>query len=388
MNQQALSKLRKARSAVLQGYPLFGSLLLKQKLVEAVTLPGGSPNKTMATDGKHIYYNPDFVLGVSMEELHFVVAHEACHPAFLHHTRRGDRDPDRWNQAGDYAINSVLKQAGLPVPDYALYDPQYTGMSTDRIYGMLPEPPKGDDGKGNGNGSGEPDTSMPGAVIDAPCDTPEEVREEEHDWQVAMTQAANFAPAGSVPSETLEEIRGLAKPAVNWRERLQQFMQDLARKDYSWARQNRRYIAQGMYLPALKSEELPPILFVVDASGSMPQDKLRQAVSEIQVVLDDLQPEFVDVIAHDTSVTQVGRYEVGDIIEAKIPTGGGTKFAPATEWIAQADEQYAAVIWFTDLMTNDWSRCEIPDIPLIWIDYYGGCKPQFGDEHVVIEEEA
>ena len=46
---------------------------------------------TMATDGQVIKYNPDFVLGLPMEEIKGVLIHEALHVVWGHHLRRGDR---------------------------------------------------------------------------------------------------------------------------------------------------------------------------------------------------------------------------------------------------------------------------------------------------------
>ena len=86
-------KLRNARAVVVQAHPFFGALLLNQKVVETRKIP------TCATDGTHLYFNPDWVLATPNDELQGTCAHEALHPGFCHHTRRGNRNPRLWNEA-------------------------------------------------------------------------------------------------------------------------------------------------------------------------------------------------------------------------------------------------------------------------------------------------
>ena len=127
-NEEALQRFRFARAHVVQGSPFFGSFLLRQEPVEAPHV------ETMATDGKRVYYNPEYVLAAPIEQLHFDCAHEALHAALLHHLRRGGRDFGRWNEAADYATNPILKQAGFHLPDDALLDPQFEGLNAEEIF--------------------------------------------------------------------------------------------------------------------------------------------------------------------------------------------------------------------------------------------------------------
>ena len=64
------------------------------------------------------------------------VAHEVMHVANGHCWRQGARDPDRWNDACDYAINPIVLSAGLVLPKGALIDARYTGKSAEEIYGV------------------------------------------------------------------------------------------------------------------------------------------------------------------------------------------------------------------------------------------------------------
>jgi predicted metal-dependent peptidase len=90
----------------------------------------------MATDGVSLYFNPEFVDTLNSATLAGVLAHEVMHPALQHHVRRCGRDPRRWNEACDYAINPLLLDAGLSLPEGVLVDHRFRGMSAEQIYNL------------------------------------------------------------------------------------------------------------------------------------------------------------------------------------------------------------------------------------------------------------
>ena len=126
----ASERIRKARTALLLDHPFFGSLLFRLKSEECRAIP------TMATNGVVLRYNSAFVDTLNAATLAGVLAHEVMHPALQHHTRRAKRDPRRWNEACDYAINPLLLDAGLSLPDDVLVDPRFRGMSAEQIYNL------------------------------------------------------------------------------------------------------------------------------------------------------------------------------------------------------------------------------------------------------------
>ena len=50
-------------------------------------------------------------------------------------TRRGNRNPARWNMACDYSINPIPLDAGLTLPKDVLIDNRFRGLSAERISG-------------------------------------------------------------------------------------------------------------------------------------------------------------------------------------------------------------------------------------------------------------
>lgn len=413
-------KLRKARSELVLSFPFFGALALRQEVRITTDV------ETMATNGKELFANPFFVLDTPMPQLIGVVAHECLHPGLCHHVRRGDREPRQWNEATDLVINPILLEAGFELPEQALVDPDFTGMHAEDVYAARARPqippndggagddqshggePSGSEGPSQGgsddsDGEGEddsqsddqddtqsdgtegdqagdvpretpdqiPDCGGCGAIMDAPAMSEPERQQEESEWKVAMTQAANLArAAGDLPGSIERIVDELTNPKADWRDLLRRFMDQFAKADYTWETPNRRMIADGLYLPSLRSEQMPPFLFEIDASASMPPESLRQALSEVQAIVDELQPEFIDVAVHDTQQRGSFRFEPGDRIDDfSVKAGGGTKFGPVVDWIKEQPEDYAVVIWFTDLYVNDLHRVKELHQPVIFIDY-------------------
>ena len=207
----------------------------------------------MTTDDVSLYFNPQFVETLSAAEIAGTLAHEVMHPALQHHTRRGGRNPRRWNMACDYAINPMLLDAGLTLPKDVLLDNGFRGMSAERIYNLLEEEEQNqsssrdadsesqDDSADSGGGSKSPESgnsdkdnddipSVPqtpggiGQVVDAPEPENGEANtgaEQARDWQIAVEQAENVAKlAGKLPAGVTRSLEAAQAARVAWRELL------------------------------------------------------------------------------------------------------------------------------------------------------------------------
>jgi predicted metal-dependent peptidase len=242
----ATVRIQKARTTLLLDHPFFGSLLFRLKGCESRAIP------TMATDGVSLYFNPEFVDALNSATLAGVLAHEVMHPALLHHVRRSGRKPRRWNEACDYAINPLLLDAGLSLPEGVLVDNRFRGMSAEQIYNLR-EPdaqPQSagqdetneDAGAGSGKATDEQggvdSPSAPvtdgdiGQVLDAPLPDEDTLSAEEQarDWSVALNQAVTLSKqAGKSPAGLARTLEGAAEAAVDWRELLRRLWSDILR---------------------------------------------------------------------------------------------------------------------------------------------------------------
>lgn len=118
-------------------YPLFGAIVANLNYVEDYDCRDYHGNPTLGTNGKTIYYHPDFVGGLSSDEQIFAFAHEVCHIAFDHIYRSKDKDPETWNIATDAVINASLKADGLTLIDGVVDIPRALHYSAEEMYTEL-----------------------------------------------------------------------------------------------------------------------------------------------------------------------------------------------------------------------------------------------------------
>jgi len=391
MNQHNNNKLhgvvriQKARTTLLLDHPFFGTLLFRLGATPCSSIA------TMATNGVSLFYNPEFVDTLNAAELAGVLAHEVLHPALQHHTRRGDRNPARWNIACDYAINPILIDAGLTLPKDVLIENRFRGMSAERIYNLIEQdenqagssrgeenaPRDAPDGAGNNAeqngdaGSGAQAPSTPGGVgqvLDAPQpeagDGPS-ISEQARDWQIAVEQAETVAKvAGKLPGGAVRALEASQAARVDWRELLRRAWSDTIPADYSWMRPNRRHIWSGLYLPGMASEGVGEIAIAVDCSGSVGPRQLGLFEAEVRSILAGQVPQLVHVIYFDAAVQNVETYQAGQPISLSPVGGGGTDFRPCFDWIREQGIMPQTLVFLTDLCGR--FPNEAPQYPVIW----------------------
>jgi predicted metal-dependent peptidase len=388
----AFVRIQKARTTLLLDHPFFGSLLFRLKGRESRSIP------TMATDGVSLYYNPEFVDTLNSATLAGVLAHEVMHPALQHHMRRSKRDPSRWNEACDYAINPLLLDAGLSLPEGVLVDHRFRGMSAEQIYNLREAEAKPQSGgqnsanDGAGTGAGETPERQGnkdgpaapvteggiGQVLDAPLPNEETPTAEEQarEWSVAVNQAVTLSKqAGKAPVGLARTLEGAAEATVDWRELLRRLWSDTIPADSSWMQPNRRHIWNGLYLPGVVREGVGEIAIAVDCSGSVNALLLRLFEVEVCSILEGQRPQCVHVLYFDTEVHKVETYQAGEQVHLNPVGGGGTDFAPCFSWLAEHGIQPQTLVFLTDLYGT--FPDDAPSYPVLWAST-GGRHAPFG----------
>ena len=358
-------RIIKARTALVLEHPFIGSIALNLPFNFNDEIP------TARTNGKRIEYNPRFVEALKDEEIKFLVAHECFHPMLEHNFRRGGRSPRRWNQAGDYVINQLLTDDGIgKMPDGGLLNPQLHQAgngTTDGIYNLLPE--DSDDGGGE---HGDPmDDCEDGDG------SPAEKEQQAAEWKVKVAQAAQAAKMMGKMSAGLERlVAEVLQPKVDWRDVLRKFVERCKNDTRSYARPNRRFLAQGMYLPSVSGESLGEMVFAIDCSGSIDQKTIDQFAAEIRTVKEEGNPSAIHLIYFDSEVSHYEKFGRDDDLHVEPHGGGGTDFAPVFEFMAERQIEPVAVIFLTDLCCNSFGNQ--PDCPVLWVSTDDGTAP-FGE---------
>lgn len=114
-------------------YPFFGSVVASSNFISEPAVG------TAGTDGKNIYYNPNFIESITDEQKIFIFAHEICHIAFNHIFRSENKDKKIWNIATDSVINAFLKQDDLPMVEGGVDIPQAINYDAEEMYKKLLE---------------------------------------------------------------------------------------------------------------------------------------------------------------------------------------------------------------------------------------------------------
>ena len=344
--------MAKARIALMERSPFFSTLVLRMGVVWDE--PGVG---TMATDGVRLFADRAFTASLSDDECLGVLAHEALHVALFHHTRRGGRDPRRWNVAADHAINLGLLADGFTLPAGGLADPRFKDMTAEAIYAALPD----DTDSGSA-------AQTWGAVMDAPTggegEAPD-MQAADREAQEAVQQAANVARMrGEHSPHVGRALAAMGTTSVDWRDVLHAVGREATAHRTTWARPSRRHINRRVYRPGRVPCGVSRIAVIVDTSGSIDANALARFMGELAEVADVHKPAAVDILHCDTAIRWRGEMHRGDDPPMEINGGGGTDLAPAFDAVRD-DPTVRACICFTDL---HWRHADVAplDVPTVW----------------------
>jgi predicted metal-dependent peptidase len=363
-----MRRLSKAKTSLILESPFVGTIALNMPFLLSDEVP------TAATNGKRVLFNPSFIADMTDEELKFLVAHEVFHPMMDHNFRRGERNPRKWNRACDYVINQLLTQEGIgKMPSGGLLNAQIYqagGGTSDGIYNIL-EDETGDDGGGYADGNGPFDDCEDAEGSNA------EQAQAQAEMKIKVAQAAQAAKMmGKLSANMQRLVDEVLQPKVDWRDVLQRFAQKARTDQRTYARPNRIFAAQGLYLPSISGEVMGEFAFAVDCSGSVTPQDINQAAAEVTYVFEQLGPVKLHVIYFDSTVSHADTYTAGDTLDIKPHGGGGTAFSPVFRYMEEHDMNPVACVFLTDLYCNDFGP--EPDYPVLWVST-GADRAPFGE---------
>jgi predicted metal-dependent peptidase len=356
-----LDKLITARVGLLLRHPFFGNMATRLKIVEA-----SSWCRTLATDGRHFYYNLEFVNKMNPKECEFGFAHEVLHNVFDHMGRRDGRDPKLSNIAADYAVNQILKdeKIGIAPSFIKIYqDNKYRGWSYEQIYDELYEKAEkidlsqlGElldehlDGEGEGGGQeGDGDGQEGGSG--RPVLTAEEKKQIRDEIREAMVSAYQSAGAGKTPAGIARLITDFTEPKMDWRELLRMNIQSILKSNFSFSRPNRKSQHCGAILPGMTNDETVDVSVAIDMSGSISDAMANDFISEVKGIMDEYQDFTLDLWCFDTDVYAYQKFtsdNADEILEYKVKGGGGTDFDVNFEFMKEQGIEPKKFIMFTD----------------------------------------
>jgi predicted metal-dependent peptidase len=378
-------KIEKVRVQLVFNHPFFSALVLNLQNKVYETKDNPHQVATAAVDGKYIYYCREWCDKLTVDELMGVIIHETLHVAHSHILpwRRGWRQPDIWNMAGDYVVNGIIDANGMKLPKEVLLDKKYADMSTEEVYreleakadkikvpgsssffGDLRDPSKeGEGGEGGGKGGNNPGNGSGRPLTEA------EQREMEQDWNNRLVDAAVSArQQGKAPAGMDRILDEITNPRIPWHAYLDNLVGEVLRDDYAFERPDRRFLQQGIYLPDLYNEGAM-VAVVIDTSGSIGQEEMGLFLSEALGILASKNVTRIRLMCCDAKVTFDKYLTPNSPIPSNLPGGGGTDFRPPFSRINRAQEKPQMVIYLTDLCGT---FPEEPEYPVIWVAHNNG----------------
>lgn len=419
-----IKRLLLSRMRILYNHGFYGLLLMH--MIYAVS----EEIETACTDGVRITFGIDFLDSLSDSELDFVMMHEILH-VVLQHCFRGDvEDPEAYNIAADIVVNSNimlengLKASSITLSKYGIAmhvapdgkeGHEYTA---EQVYAMLPKNlnkkgnnkcpgsavgrAKKENKKGNNKGPGSAvgrakkeiskEQHQPVRVWD---DHSQWGKYEEDDtlrdvWVKRFKDAAEAIKIrdpsnarGLLPAFAERILKELKKSQTDWHTILNDFVQEEV-VDYSFSPPDRRFDDSPFFLPDFngKEDRVEDILFMIDTSGSMSDDMIAAAYSEVKGAIDQFNGKLKGWLGFfDAAIIKPQPFSDENEFKIIKPAGGGgTDFQIIFEYVFHhmSDKLPASIIILSDGDAPFPLEKLAGGIPVLWLLNNEEVNPPWG----------
>lgn len=419
-----IKRLLLSRMRILYNHGFYGLLLMH--MIYAVS----EEIETACTDGVRITFGIDFLDSLSDSELDFVMMHEILH-VVLQHCFRGDvEDPEAYNIAADIVVNSNImlengmKASSITLSKYGIAmhvapdgkeGHEYTA---EQVYAMLP---KNLNKKGNNKSPGSAvgrakkenkkgNNKGPGSAVGR---AKKEISKEQHQpvrvwddhsqwgkyeeddtlrdvWVKRFEDAAEAIKIrdpsnarGLLPAFAERILKELKKTQTDWRTILNDFIQEEV-VDYSFAPPDRRFDDSPFFLPDFngKEDRVEDILFMIDTSGSMSDDMIAAAYSEVKGAIDQFNGKLKGWLGFfDAAIIKPQPFSNENEFKTIKPAGGGgTDFQIIFEYVFHhmSDKLPASIIILSDGDAPFPLEKLAGGIPVLWLLNNDEVNPPWG----------
>lgn len=398
-------RLLLARMRILCNNGFYGLLLMH------MTYSIDESTETAYTDGKRIAFSPKFMDSLSDNELDFILMHEILHVVLRHCARGGNCDRDAFNIACDVVVNSniklscnndiksiTLKQWGESM-HLAPNGKEGHNYTAEEVYEMLSLPKKGKKGEdaagGGAEGRGNKGKGKTGRNSSRPWDDHTRWSGYEEDDSLRDVWVKRFEDAckaveireattgrGLMPAFAERLWKEIKQPQTDWRLLLNDFVQEEI-NDYSFSPPDRRFDDSSFFLPDFNEKEdlVEDILFMIDTSGSMSDEMIAHAFSEVKGAIEQFDGKLKGWLGcFDAAIIEPKPFS--DIEEFKLikaAGGGGTNFQIIFEYVAKYMEKPpASIIVLTDGYAPFPEEKETGGIPVLWLLNNEDVQPPWG----------
>ena len=356
LSREAQRRLQAARLWIAANRPYYSKAVFSCPVI-----PAAAPARVGIDERWRIYANSEFLESLTVERAAVELIHVLNHALRDHAQRARNASVDAmtapaWNAAADCEINDDLCEDDLIEDDDWLF-PETLGMDefmpAEHYYRHLLDngvPVQVNIECGSGCHSHHVDHELD-ADTEALSDFDRTLLK--RTVASAITDHQKAHGAGSVPEGLARWAQQTLHPKVNWRQQFASALRSSVHHktgtaDYTWQRPSRRQQPQDPVLRPAMTRPVPSIAVVVDTSGSMGDDELDQALTEISAIIATVVPgDSVRVLSVDTDIhTDQHIYNTNQI---HLEGAGGTNMA--TGIAVAAENKPDAIVVITDGFT-------------------------------------
>jgi predicted metal-dependent peptidase len=188
---------------------------------------------------------------------------------------------------------------------------------------------------------------------------------------------------GLLPAFAQRILKELKKPQTDWRTILNDFIQEEV-VDYSFAPPDRRFDDSPFFLPDFngKEDRVEDILFMIDTSGSMSDDMIAAAYSEVKGAIDQFNGKLKGWLGFfDAAIIKPQPFSDENEFKIIKPAGGGgTDFQIIFEYVFHhmSDKLPASIIILSDGYAPFPLEKLAGGIPVLWLLNNEEVNPPWG----------
>jgi predicted metal-dependent peptidase len=341
--------------------------------------------ETAFTDGERIVFGVEFLENLNDHDLDMVMMHEILHVALYHCFRGNDYDTETFNIACDIVVNSnILYENNMDLSSITLSkygESMHLTPEGEEGYKYIPEQiykmlmvnaPKKRKGTREGKcdemwddhskwGQGSTDEAM---LRDTWIKNIREAIE-----TVSIRNSAQ--QRGTLPLCAQRLLTEMKEAQTDWKRVLNEFIQEEI-TDYSFFPPDRRFDESPFFLPDYneKDDSVEDVLFMIDTSGSMSDEMIAAAYSEINGAFGQFNGRLKGWLGFfDAEVVEPVPFTTEDEFKIIRPYGGGgTRFDIIFKYVNERMEKPpVSIIILTDGYAPFPKQEEARGIPVLWL---------------------
>jgi len=401
-------RIIKSKISLNDSHPFFSYILMYMD-IEQSKANDGIP--TMAVNKKgRLLWNETFTAKLSDSELEAVLAHESMHMALQSFYRQDTRDHGLWNIATDLAINALLKNEGIHLPDGCIIPDsddkwEFKGKdgkvvienvlkkSAEEIYDVLSSHAEkvyqdykiDSDGNYEGSIDQHQDGGEEGEDGEDVTESNADENANKEKWKRYATEAMTQHKMRGKSSSHLERlIDGVLNPEVDWRSKLSQFITKELPVDFTMRAPGRRFYTTGVYYPSIIREKLN-VIVAIDTSVSISDNEYKKFLGECLGIARAWDQVEMRILWWSTEVTddqQVTSANADSLINYEFGSTGGTTMSCVADYCEENNITNNLYIYLTDGHVEE--DPNLPEGHKLFVISKGGTSERVKDKGICV----